>query len=375
MIRIGVIGCGIMAGAFSPAFAAMKNDIVPTAMIDIAPDRAQAAVEKFPTARAFTDYREAFPHADAFIIALPHDLHFQVASDCLKAGKHVLLEKPMCNTEAECLDLIRLHDQSSRVLSIGYVMRYDPLWTQMGEFIRAGNAGPAGDIFQVSIWTEQLTLASRAWGGSVKRIGGGQLFSHGCHYIDLLLHWLGRPVRGSHVGSNRGTPGMEMEGTSNVAIEFENGRLGYHFGTWGARGTRLRYSVHAHGEKGMLELDYAKSRISLLRDPHGGDLPALQASLPPGAKLESPSEAILATQPEAIKHTTAEIAAFVHCIKTGELPVTNPRTALQSLRVVWRLYDAERRNIVADLRGLGLDEVSLEPDPILRASGFRFASL
>ena len=167
MIRLGVIGCGIMARAFAPAFKSLIADVTPTAMVDIDRSRADAAVALYPTARAFTDYREALAHADAFIIALPHDLHYEVAAACLRAGKHLLLEKPICNTEAECLDLIRIHDASKAVLSIGYVMRYDPLWTQMGEFIRggaAGSAGPAGDIFQVSIWTEQLTLASRAWG-------------------------------------------------------------------------------------------------------------------------------------------------------------------------------------------------------------------
>ena len=77
-------------------------------------------------------------------------------------------------------------------------------------------------------------------------LGGGQLFSHGCHYIDILLAWMGQPVSGTHLGTNFGTPWMEGEGTSNVSLKFANGALGYHFGTWGAKGTRLRYSFHAH---------------------------------------------------------------------------------------------------------------------------------
>ena len=51
-------------------------------------------------------------------------------------------------------------------------------------------------------------------------------------YRLLLLWFLGRPVKGIHLGTNYGTPWMEMEGTSNVAIEFEGGPIGYHFGTW-----------------------------------------------------------------------------------------------------------------------------------------------
>ncbi|WP_376774479.1 hypothetical protein [Paenibacillus eucommiae] len=54
-----------------------------------------------------------------------------------------------------------------------------------------------------------------------------------------MLRFLRNPVKGVHRRTNQGTLLMEKEGTSNVTIEFENGVLGYHFGTWGARGTRL----------------------------------------------------------------------------------------------------------------------------------------
>ena len=76
-----------------------------------------------------------------------------------------------------------------------------------------------------------------------------------------MLWMLGKPVRGSHYGTNRGTPWMEKEGTSNVTIEFENGILGYHFGTWGARGTRLKYSFHAHCEEGMIEAAISEGKL------------------------------------------------------------------------------------------------------------------
>src|SRR5690606_25452304 len=107
--------------------------------------------------------------------------------------------------------------------------------------------------------------------GQAKRLGGGQLFSHGCHYIDQMLLWMRMPVEGTHMGTNLGTPWMEREGTSNVTIKFENGAMGYHFGTWGARGSRLRYSVHAHCMGGMLEMQRHDRRIILHEDKSGGD--------------------------------------------------------------------------------------------------------
>jgi len=353
MIRLGMIGCGNMAGAYLHGLRELEPRLRITAGVDIELERAQQATAGIPGARAFTDYREALDLTDAVIIALPHDLHHRVGLDCLAAGKHVLMEKPLANTEAQCLDLIHAAEAGGRVLSVGYVMRHDPLWTEMGRLIREQIFG---DVIQVSIWTEQLTDLTRgAWIGQRLRVGGGQLFSHGCHYIDLLLHWLGAPMDGTHTGTNLGTPWMEKEGTSNVAIRFESGALGYHFGTWGARGSRLGYAVHAHCTEGMLELNHQEGTITLHRNPAGGDL-AMQKYEQSSEIAEGPTRQILMRRQPTGKATNAEVTEFLDCIETGRGPVANPRVALQSLRVIWKLYDAEERGAVADLRGLGLDE-------------------
>ncbi|MCX5660305.1 MAG: Gfo/Idh/MocA family oxidoreductase [Planctomycetota bacterium] len=360
MIRLGMIGCGTMAGSFLSGLRELEPRVKVTALCDIDPKKlASAASSAAPGARTDTDYRRLLGACDAVVIALPHDLHHAVAKECLAAGLHVLLEKPLANTEAQCLDLIRAADASGRVLAIGYVMRHDPLWVRMGQYIRERTFG---DVFQVSIWTEQFTDLSRgAWLGDARRLGGGQLFSHGCHYIDLLLLWLGRPIDGTHTGTNRGTPWMAMEGTSNVAMRFEGDLLGYHFGTWGARGSKLKYAVHTHCTEGLLELDHAAGTITLHRDASGGDLPALKAALANGATVQGPHATIVYQTPPTGKPTNAEVIDLVDAIEQGRPPGTTAREALQSLRVIWRLYDAEQRRVVADLRGLGLDEFTDRP--------------
>jgi len=122
-------------------------------------------------------------------------------------------------------------------------MRCHPVAVRLKELV---DARAYGDLFQLAVWTEQHThYPPGHWALEAAKLGGGQLFSHGCYYINLLLWFLGDPVEGTHVGTNYGTPWMEREGTSNVAIRFASGALGYHFGTWGARGTRLGYSFHA----------------------------------------------------------------------------------------------------------------------------------
>jgi predicted dehydrogenase len=334
--RLGVIGCGGMAQAHVNRFEGLENRMVVTAAVDTDLERAEAVAALCPDAIASVDYRTILNRVDAVLIALPHHLHHPVTLECLAAGKHVLLEKPMANTEQECLDIIDAADRSGRTLMIAYVMRYDPCVVRMKELL---DANTYGECFQLSIWTEQLTQREPDhWISDAQKLGGGQLFSHGCHYIDILLWYMGRPVDGTHVGTNLGTPWMVKEGTSNVSMRFESGALGYHFGTWGARGTRLHYSFHAHCTEGMLEFrlssdQWEGERLILHRTGH--------------------EEEVLLSA-ERAKPTRTEMEHFLDCIDTGAEPLTNARDSLEGLRVIWRMYEAEEKGVIADLSGIGL---------------------
>lgn len=343
-IRLGIIGCGGMAGAHSGGFHHLSERVEIAATCDVVLERAQKAAELTGAKLAVTDYHELLDHVDAVLVVLPHDLHFEVGMTCLKAGKHVLMEKPMCNTEEECIQLIETAEQVGKVLMTAYPVRFYPIVLKLKELI---DSKAYGECFQMSIWTEQYTRYHDGhWALSADRLGGGQFFSHGCHYVDLMLWFLGRPVRGTHIGTNFGTPWMEKEGTSNVTIEFENGALGYHFGTWGARGTRLGWSIHAHCTEGMLEINLAEKKLyahTHIKEER--------------ANLDTESrKRVLYEADSSGKFTHYELEHFLDCIRDGTRPITDGPTSLQGLRVIWKLYEAERNNTVADLRGLGLDQ-------------------
>lgn len=343
-IRLGIIGCGGMALTHSGGFGYLADRVEIAATCDIVEERARQAAEQTGAKLAVTDYRELLDAVDAVLIVLPHDLHFEVGMTCLKAGKHVLMEKPMCNTEQECIELIRTAEETGKVLMTAYPVRFWPIVLKLKELL---DAKTYGECFQLSIWTEQFTrYYDGHWALSADRLGGGQFFSHGCHYVDIMLWMLGRPVRGTHIGTNFGTPWMEKEGTSNATIEFENGALGYHFGTWGARGSRLGWSIHAHCTEGMLEIKQADFKLY-----------AHTQMNEERANLDTESRTqVLFEADSSGKFTHYELEHFLNCIRTGDRPITDGPTSLQGLRVIWRLYEAEKNGTIADLRGLGLDE-------------------
>lgn len=351
-LKLGLIGCGAMMGNHIAGVNYIDNAEI-VAVCDLVEQRAVDVAKVLNNGpKVFTNYRDMVDDVDAVLICLPHDLHFECGMFFALNNKHLLVEKPMCNSEEECEWLIRTCDEHNVKLMCAYPV---PFWNGIVELKKLVDSGEYGEIIQMSVWTEQLTgsdsknvyLSDRVWGRTA-RLGGGQLFSHGCHYIDLLLRFLGEPVSGAHFGTRNGTPWMLKEGTSAVTIKFANGAIGYHGATWGARGTRLCYDFQIQTEKGMLEYEHRSGEVRVYNG---------SGEHQPGGTKENQSYNIVWKRgSDTSKETQHEIKHFADCVLNDKKPLTDGRSALQSLRVIWKLYNAEENGTLADLRGLGLPE-------------------
>jgi len=340
VVKLGVVGCGFISGIHERAFAALRGKMEVAGCCDLILERAEAMARAVKCDFVCTDYRELFDRVDAVLLAVPHEEHFPIGSDCIRHGKHVLMEKPMAVDERECLDLIRLADEYDVKFMVAYIMRYHPMCTRLREIV---DDRRYGELFQMSIWTEQFTR-QEGYDYSAHALGGWQFFSHGCHYVDLLLWYLGAPVKAAHLGTRRLTPWIEWEGMSNAIFEFEGGKLAYHFGTWGTVGTRHSYAIHAFFEKGMVECCLNEGKMYLHRT----------ANLTNYFEKSDVEELIFSC--EATSHLPwYELDHFADCVLKGERPLTDGPRTLQGHRVIWRMYAAEAEDRVADLSGLSLD--------------------
>lgn len=342
-IRLGLVGCGNMMRQHAQSVNNVSERVEIVAVCDIIRERAENVAEVLNNPYITTDYKTMVDHVDAVLVALPHDLHYECGVFFAHNKKHILMEKPLANSEEECVRLIDVCESEGITLMCAYPMRYVPGLVRLKELV---DSGEYGEIIMMSIWTEQLTWEEELHWCNTARIGGGQFFSHGCHYVDLMLWFLGKPVKGMHFGTKNGTPWMMREGTSAAIFQFENGAVGYHGGTWGARGTRLGYDFQVQTEKGLLEYEYASGELRLY------DQSAVHI---PGQSTERAAYKVL-EKFETGKQTQYEINHFAECVLEGKEPQTNAYSTLQGLRVIWKMYDAEKNNTVADLRGLGLDE-------------------
>ncbi len=345
-IRMGLVGCGNMMKTHAKAVNEVSEYLEITALCDLNEESAKDVAEVLNDPYITNDYKTMLDHVDAVLVALPHDLHYECGVFFARNKKHILMEKPLCNTEEECLNLIKICEEEKVTLMCAYPVRYWLGIVKMKEII---DSGKMGAVMQMSVWTEQLTMPDELHWSATARIGGGQFFSHGCHYIDLLLWFLGNPVKGMHFGTRVGTPWLLKEGTSVAAITFESGAIGYHGATWGARGTKLGYNFQVHTEKGMLEYDHSSGELRIYDN---------NAEHKPGEATNNGQEYRVVFKEDVAgqKQTQFEIKHFIDCVHSGKKPNTDGYSALQGLRVIWKMYDAEKNNVIADLRGLGLNQ-------------------
>jgi predicted dehydrogenase len=141
-LRFGMMGAGTISGAHLPALAA-REDVEITCLADANAEAARARATQFAIPTVVGDYREliAREDVDAVVIGIPTRFHAEAAIQALRAGKHVLCEKPLARTLEDCDAIAAAARESGRVFQIGFVRRFDRQWGTIRELIQAGAIG------------------------------------------------------------------------------------------------------------------------------------------------------------------------------------------------------------------------------------------
>jgi predicted dehydrogenase len=141
-IQIGVIGCGYWGPNHVRVFSQLKECRV-VGMADSKPDRVTSVIERFPHLHGYLDYRDLLrqPDLDAVVVATPTRSHAAVVETALKAGKHVLCEKPLCVEPAEGDALVSLARSRGLMLMVGHVFLFNAGIVKVKQLIDAGEIG------------------------------------------------------------------------------------------------------------------------------------------------------------------------------------------------------------------------------------------
>jgi predicted dehydrogenase len=193
-VRIGVIGTGGIAnGAHLPGYSLIPDDCEIFALCDIDPAALKRTQEKYPVKHTFSDYRKLLEmdEIDGVSVCTPNYAHFQPTVDALKAGKHVLCEKPIAMNATQGEEMVKAARKAGKFLQIGYNSRFAPTNQAIKRFI---DAGELGEIY----YARAQSLRQRGipgWGVFIdkEKQGGGPLIDIGVHVLDLTLWMMGHP--------------------------------------------------------------------------------------------------------------------------------------------------------------------------------------
>lgn len=193
-MKVAVIGCGAIANsAHIPSYVANPKTEIKY-FCDIILDRAQAAVNQYGCGTAVVDYKEvlADEEVEAVSICTPNKVHSEIAIAAMKAGKHVLCEKPAARVYEEALEMQKAQHETGKILNIGVVNRFNTNVNKLKELIEQGELG---EVYQVYVsFRSGRCIPGLGGAFTTKAIaGGGVMIDWGVHFFDIVMYCCGDP--------------------------------------------------------------------------------------------------------------------------------------------------------------------------------------
>ena len=322
MIRIGIIGCGKIAQVrHLPEYAANPNAEI-VAFYDKNMERAQEMAAQYG-GKVYNSFYELVddPNVDAVSICVENRSHAEITTYALYAGKHVLCEKPMAVTLAECESMVAAAERNGKYLMIGHNMRFDPVHRRakqlldrgvIGDVItfRAvlGNAGPEGWSVDEGTWFFDKNKAAL-----------GALSDMGIHKVDLLQYLLGQKVietTAKVVTLNKRDSEGQLIGVDDNALcilRMSGGALGTMAASWTIYGHECQ-STCLYGTKGIMLIYSEPSSPIIVSDMEGNRT----------------SFAF-----ETTSHNSGVIDEFVDALEHDREPEVSGKEALSTMRAIF----------------------------------------
>lgn len=308
LLRVGIIGVGNMGQHHTRVLSLLKDTKL-VGVADINVERGLDTAGKYGV-RFFENYQELLPHVDAVCVAVPTLQHYSVGMTCLKAGVHVLMEKPIAASITEAEFLVNTAAEANRILQVGHIERFNPAFQELSKVLK----------------TEELLAleAHRMSPYSHRANDVSVVLDLMIHDIDLLLELVAAPV---------------VKLTANGSSASNSGNLDYVTATLGfANGIvatltaskvthkKLR-SIVAHCKNSLTEADFLNNEILIHRQTTADYVTDY------GQVLYRQDGLIEKVHTSNIEPLHAELEHFVHCVGGGNKPSVGGEQALKALRL------------------------------------------
>jgi UDP-N-acetyl-2-amino-2-deoxyglucuronate dehydrogenase len=335
----GIIGGGVIAPFHARAISELPNAQL-IAVADVIQERAEEAAAEFGVEAASVEQLLARPEIDVVSVCVPSGLHADVGIEVARAGKHVIVEKPIEVTLEAADRLIEGCREQGVKLTVISQHRFDPGMVRLRQLVDDGRLGRLvlGDAI-VKWYRTQEYYDSGSWRGTWSLDGGGALMNQGVHYVDML-QWIMGPVERVFARCRTGAhERIEVEDIAVAVLSFEGGAVGVLEATTAVY-PGLPERLEITGTDGTVIVQEGKLRVSELKDEKG-------ETSPYGGKLRDvPDDAGEggAADPAAISHAghRAQMADLLEAIETGREPLIDGPEARRPLEIILAVYESAR---------------------------------
>jgi predicted dehydrogenase len=341
-MKIGVIGLGNRGNQAHVRTLKQLSEAKITAICDIQPDRMQNVNEGLPSkAATYVDYRELIkdPDVGIVVVATPGYLHPEMAIAALRAGKDVMLEKPLALNYRDAIEVVREAEKSGRVVAVGMQRRYSDADAQFQAALDSGMIGPVRMIIYSEyrgdwnpgtwLYTDPATGQKTSWRRLAKTAGSTEL-EFSIHALAMVTNMVKSPL--ARLGATGGVvhykDGRDTRDLFAILADFENGaRLDYSFNLF-AQG--VSESLTVVGDKGTLQRSRKNELVATI---DGKQQPVtIDAHLPPGS-----AEARMYRE-------------FFKNVRDRKASVISPRAALEPAKIAYGADISIRENRLVTAR-------------------------
>ena len=330
-LSLCILGCGNFAKTFARAMAYMKDEVeLFFASRDLG--RAEQYAEAYGGSGAFGSYEEAAadPRVQAVYICTPHHLHREHAVMAARAGKHVLVEKPIALTLEDARDMVSEAREAGVAFMVAENYRYMSGVLKAREII---DSGALGDLRLVQL-QEEAAMVPGDWRGRRSSSGGGVLIDGGIHKVDILVYLSGMPSQVFASSLPTGPSALEVENGVVIMTKTADGVVGVINHAWTAAKSPGPQWVSVSGLHGRLYFEMGAFRLAsddgeeqlTLRWDDGGE------------------QRTLALEPDHYG-LVPMIREFRSSILEGREPLTSGAAGIQALSVVLKAYESMERGV------------------------------
>lgn len=255
MINVAIIGAGAISNAHISAYMKFPERCRIVAVVDVYMEKAQKRIEEYGLhdAVAVADYHELLQNdIDLVSICTPPYTHASIACDFMKAGKHVLVEKPMASSLEEADQMLKAAQDNGTLLSVIAQNRFTTPMMKLKSVLDSRHMGPILHVQVDSYWWRGYSYYDLWWRGTWEKEGGGCTLNHAVHHIDAMLWMMGAPIEVQAMMANTAHDNAEVEDISMAMLRFSQGAVGM-----------ITSSVVHHGEEQQLIFQGKEARVSV----------------------------------------------------------------------------------------------------------------